>query len=152
MWIIGRLFNQPLLEITLSVVAAYIAFILSEEIHVSGVVSLVALALMFSTLGRTRISPEVTHFLHQFWEMMAYLANTLIFLIVGIVIALQINLDVPSLWLKLGVLYILLLAIRTTSVVILMPVLKHIGVGINQQKAKVLIWGGLRGAVSLSLA
>ena len=94
LWIIGRLFNQPLMEITFSVVAAYIAFIISEEFHVSGVVSLVALALMFSTLARTRISPEVTHFLHQFWEMMAYLANTLIFLIVGIVIALQINLDV----------------------------------------------------------
>ena len=152
LWVIGRLFNQPLMEITLSVVAAYIAFIISEELHVSGVVSLVSLALMFSTFGRTRISPEVTHFLHQFWEMMAYMANTLIFLIVGIVIVLHVKFDDPSMWVKLGVLYIFLLLIRTSSVLVLMPILKRIGVGITREKATVLIWGGLRGAVSLSMA
>jgi len=152
LWVIGRLFNQALVEITLSVVAAYIAFIISEALHVSGVVSLVSLALMFSTLGRTRISPEVTHFLHQFWEMMAYMANTLIFLIVGIVVVVHVNFNNPRMWAELGALYILLLLIRTSSVVILMPILKRIGVGITRQKATVLIWGGLRGAVSLSMA
>lgn len=152
LWIINHLFNQPLVEITLSVAAAYIAFVLSESIHVSGVVSLVALALTFSTLGRSCISPEVAHFLHQFWEMAAYMANTLIFIIVGIVIALNVKFDVPSLWLKLFVLYGLLLLIRTISTMSLMPVLKRIGVGITQEKATVLIWGGLRGAVSLALA
>ena len=152
LWVIGKLFNQPLMEITLSVVAAYISFIISEALHVSGVVSLVSLALMFSTLGRTRISPEVTHFLHQFWEMMAYMANTLIFLIVGIVVVLHVNFNDASMWIKLGVLYLLLLLIRTSSVLILMPVLKRIGVGITREKATVLIWGGLRGAVSLSMA
>ena len=152
LWVIGRLFNQPLMEITLSVVAAYIAFIISEALHVSGVVSLVVLGLMFSTLGRTRISPEVTHFLHQFWEMMAYMANTLIFLIVGIVVVLHVNFNNPRMWAELGTLYILLLLIRTSSVIVLMPILKRIGVGITRQKATVLIWGGLRGAVSLSMA
>ncbi|MCH7726942.1 MAG: hypothetical protein IH991_10735, partial [Planctomycetes bacterium] len=33
-----------------------------------------------------------------------------------------------------------------------MPLLKRIGIGINKEKASVLIWGGLRGAVSLALA
>ena len=152
LWVIGRLFNQPLMEITLSVVAAYIAFIISESLHVSGVVSLVSLALMFSTFGRTKISPEVTHFLHQFWEMMAYMANTLIFLIVGIVIVLHLNINDSSMWIKLGALYIILTVIRTSSVLFLMPVLKRIGVGITREKATILIWGGLRGAVSLSMA
>jgi len=152
LWVIGRLFNQALVEITLSVVAAYIAFIISEALHVSGVVSLVSLALMFSSVGRTKISPEVTHFLHQFWEMMAYMANTLIFFIVGIVIVLQVKFDDPSMWVKLMLLYVLLLLIRAGSVFLLMPILKRIGVGITRQKATVLIWGGLRGAVALSMA
>jgi Na+:H+ antiporter len=152
LWIIGKLINQPLIEITLSVAAAYITFIIAETMHVSGVVALVTLALVFSTLGRTRISPEISHFLHQFWEMMTYMANTLIFLIVGIVIVTHTTLDSPQLWIALGVLYILLTLIRTASVWILMPLLKRIGVGITTQKATVLVWGGLRGAVSLSLA
>lgn len=150
--LIGKLFNQPLTEITLSVAAAYLTFITAEELHVSGVVALVALALMFSTIGRMRVSPEVSHFLHQFWEMMAYLANTLIFLIVGIVIALHITLDSPYLWLVLGILYIVLTAIRAASVWTLMPLLTRVGIGIDHKKATVLVWGGLRGAVSLSLA
>ena len=150
--IIGKIINQPLIEITLSIVAAYITFALAEFLHVSGVVALVALALMFSTIGRIRISPEISHFLHQFWETMTYMANTLIFLIVGIIIVTYVNFDSPHLWIVLGVLYILLLLIRTISVWMLMPILTHIGVGITPQKATVLIWGGLRGAVSLSLA
>jgi len=152
LWIIGKLINQPLIEITLSVAAAYLTFVIAESLHVSGIVALVALALMFSTLGRTRISPEISHFLHQFWEMMSYLANTLIFLIVGIVIMTHTTFDSPQLWIALGVIYILLILIRAFSVWALMPLLKRIGVGITRQKATVLVWGGLRGAVSLSLA
>ena len=152
LWLIGKLFNQPLIEITLSIVAAYVTFIAAEALHVSGVVALVALALMFSTQGRTKISPEISHFLHQFWEMMTYIANTLIFAIVGIVIALNIKLDSPELWLMLGMLYVVLTLIRSFSVWSLMPLLKRIGVGITRQKATVLVWGGLRGAVSLALA
>ncbi len=118
----------------------------------SGVVSLVSLALMFSSFGRTKISPEVTFLLYQFWELMAYMANTLIFLIVGIVIVLHIKLDDPSLWIKLVILYFLLLLIRSLSVLSLMPILQRIGIGITKKKVTVLIWGGLRGAASLSMA
>lgn len=150
--VIDRLFNQPLIEIALSIGAAYITFMAAEAIEVSGIVSLVALGLMFSTVGRTRISPEVSHFLHQFWEMMAYIANTLIFLIVGIVIALHVSLDSPHLWLVLGFLYILLGFIRIITVWSLKPILSRISIGITREKAAVLVWGGLRGAVALSLA
>lgn len=152
LWIIGRLINQPMIEITLSITAAYLTFMIAEFLHVSGVVALVSLALMFSTIGRTRISPEISHFLHQFWEVMTYMANTLIFLIVGIVIMTHTTFDSATLWLTLGILYILLIIIRSVSVLILMPLLERIGVGINRGKATVLVWGGLRGAVSLSLA
>jgi len=152
LWLIGKLVDEPLIEITLSVVSAYLTFIISESVHVSGVVALVSLALMYSTLGRTRISPEISHFLHQFWEMLAYMANTLIFLIVGIVIMANAQFDSAQLWVTLFVLYIALVVIRSISVIILMPLLERIGVGITRQKATVLVWGGLRGAVSLALA
>ena len=149
---IGKLINQPLIEITVSIASAYMTFFIAEYFHVSGVVALVALALMYSTLGRTRISPEISHFLHQFWEMLSYLANTLIFLIVGIVIISHTKFDTPELWGMLLLLYVFLMIIRGVSVVMLMPILERIGVGITKEKATVVIWGGLRGAVSLSLA
>ena len=152
LWVIGNILDQPLTEITISVVAAYSTFIIAEFLHVSGVVALVALALMYSTIGKIKISPEISHFLHQFWEMLAYMANTLIFLTVGIVIVSNARFDSAELWISLFILYAALLVIRVVSVVALMPILERIGVGITKEKATVLIWGGLRGAVSLALA
>ncbi len=151
--LISKVFNNPLVEISLSVGVAYLVFFVAEHtFHVSGVVALVALALMFSSIGRTKVSPEVAGFLHHFWEMMAHFANTLIFLLVGILIVARIKLDSVEYWIALIVLYIGITVIRAGSVGIFMPVLKRIGVGITKEKAIVLVWGGLRGAVSLALA
>ncbi|MCG8614336.1 MAG: cation:proton antiporter, partial [Pseudomonadales bacterium] len=150
---IGRLFNQPSVEIAISITSAYLAFFVAEGVfHVSGVVAVVTLAILFAGEGRTRISPEVTDFMHRFWETMAYIANTLIFLLVGILIANRLDLGAHLMWLYAGILYLGLLLIRGVSVGMFIPVLQRSGVGITREKALVLIWGGLRGAVALALA
>jgi NhaP-type Na+/H+ or K+/H+ antiporter len=151
--LIDKVFNNPLVEITLSVGVAYLVFFIAEySFHVSGVVALVALALMFSSIGRTKVSPEVAGFLHHFWEMMAHFANTFIFLLVGILIAARVKLDISEYWIALIVLYIGITLIRAGAVAILSPILKRISIGFTKEKAAVLVWGGLRGAVSLALA
>ncbi len=149
---LGRVFNDPMIEISLSIMVAYLVYMFAESIHVSGVVAVVALALLYASIGRTRISPEVAGFLHHFWEMMAYIANTLIFLLVGVLVAVRVPLTDLDLWQSLAILYVGIFLIRTFSVLLFMPILKRIGIGINREKATVLIWGGLRGAVSLALA
>ena len=151
--LISKVFNNPLVEISLSIGVAYLVFFIAEHsFHVSGVVALVALALMFSSVGRTKISPEVEGFLHHFWEMMAHIANTLIFLLVGVLITTRVKLDSTEYWIALIVLYIGILIIRGGVVTLFMPLLKRIGIGITKEKAIILVWGGLRGAVSLALA
>jgi NhaP-type Na+/H+ or K+/H+ antiporter len=152
LWL-GRLFNKPVVEITLTISAAYLAYFIAENLfHVSGVVAVVTLGLMLASFGRIRISPEVGEFLHHFWQMMAHIANTLIFILVGIIIAIHIRLDVVDWWISLIVLYLGIQLIRAVVITALMPLLKRVGIGINREKAIVLIWGGLRGAVSLALA
>lgn len=151
--LIDKVFNNPLVEITLSVAVAYLVFFIAEHtFHVSGVVALVALALMFASIGKRKISPEVAGFLHHFWEMMAHFANTFIFLLVGILIAARVKLNIPEYWIALAILYIGITLIRAGSVFTLTPVLKRISIGFTKEKAIVLVWGGLRGAVSLALA
>lgn len=149
---LGRVFNDPMIEISLSIMVAYLVFMLAESIHVSGVVAVVALALMYASIGRTRISPEVAGFLHHFWEMMAHIANTLIFLLVGVLVAVRVPLTDWDLWWALVVLYFGIMVIRAVAVTLFVPILKRIGIGITREKAIVLVWGGLRGAVSLALA
>ena len=77
---IGHIFNNPKTEISLTLSAAYISFILAEGFcGVSGVLAVVALGLYFGAAGRVYISPEVEEFLHSFWSTLAHQANTVIF-------------------------------------------------------------------------
>lgn len=150
---IRRVFNDALVEITLTIVAAYLTYFVAEELlHVSGVLALVALGLLIAGIGRTRISTEVEGFLHRFWEMTAYLANTIIFILVGVVIAAGATWGSYMDWLMLAVLYIGIHVARGAVVGILFPLMKRVGYGMTGPEATVLTWGGLRGAVGLCLA
>lgn len=150
---IGRVFNDMLVEITLTIAAAYLAFLAAEgALHVSGVLAVVTLGLLFAGVGRTRISPEVGHFLHQFWSLAAYLANTLIFILVGVVIALRTDWGDAEAWGMLALVYAAIHVARLAAVGVLYPFLRAIGYGLGGRDAVVLTWGGLRGAVGLALA
>lgn len=149
---IGTVFNDPLVEITLMMALAYLAMVIAEHFfHVSGIMALVVAGLYMSSIGRTRISPEVMHFLHDFWEMMAYIANSLIFFLVGLVIALQIDtFTLTELWVAV-VAYIGIMLIRFGAVFAFRPLFSSIGTPVNSSSAVIASWGGLRGAVSLAL-
>jgi len=85
LWLVN-IFNDAITEITITLCSTYITFYIGEVwLNVSGVLAVVVLGLTVSS-ERTSISPEVEAFLHRFWEMLAYLANTLIFILVGVVI------------------------------------------------------------------
>ncbi|HPQ33954.1 MAG TPA: cation:proton antiporter [Tenuifilaceae bacterium] len=155
-WIIvtwlKRVFNDALFEITVVVGAAYLAFFVAEHFfHVSGVLALVAFGIMMAGIGRTRISPQVAHFLHEFWELAAFIANTLIFIIVGVVVAQRVSYT-PRDFLILILLYIAITIVRAIVIGMFYPLMKRIGYGITPKDSVIAWWGGLRGAVGLALA
>ncbi len=150
---IGSLFNDSLIEIALTLVLPYLVFYLSEHVfHASGVVSVVTLALIYAGPGRTRFSPEVMEHLHHFWHTLSFLFNTLIFILVGLVVSTRLGVADLANWQYLAVIFAGILVIRTMVIVGFMPILARIGIGLTKEKSIVLIWGGLRGAVSLALA
>ncbi|WP_065204377.1 cation:proton antiporter [Shewanella woodyi] len=150
---IGSLFNDSLIEIALTLVLPYLVFYVSEHIfHASGVVSVVTLALIYAGPGRTRFSPEVMEHLHHFWHTLSFLFNTLIFILVGLVVSTRLGLADLANWEYLAVIFLGILVIRGGVILGLMPILARIGIGLTKEKSVVLIWGGLRGAVSLALA
>ncbi|MEA2106981.1 MAG: cation:proton antiporter [Bacteroidota bacterium] len=149
---VKKVFNDALVEITVIIAGAYITFYIAEHFfHVSGVLGLVALGLLMASTGKTRISPEVEHFLHEFWEMFAFIANTLIFLIVGVVIANNIVFTAND-FIILIILYIGIHIVRAIVIALFFPVMKIAGYGLTKKNAYVLWWGALRGAIALALA
>ncbi len=149
---VKKVFNDALVEITVIVAAAYMTFYIAEHfLHVSGVLGLVSLGLMMASVGKTRISPEVEHFLHEFWELFAFIANTLIFLIVGVVISDNIVFTAND-FIILILLYIGIHIVRAIVIAIFFPIMKKAGYGMSKKDSYVLWWGALRGAVGLALA
>ncbi len=149
---LGRLFNDPMSEITLTIVLAYSAMIIAEGLlHVSGVMAVVVAGLYMGGVGKTKVSPEVEHFLHRFWEMLGYIANTLIFFLVGLVVVMQAERASPMDLVLILAAYVGVMLIRGVLTFAAQPIVGKLA-GVNSKDSTVIVWGGLRGAVSLALA
>ena len=151
-WLLGKVGGEEAVQNSVIIVSSYITFILAQSIlDVSGVIALVAFGLTITNAGCPKLNPEVNHFMDQFWKLMAYIANTLIFIIVGVVIAMKIELSWTSLLLVILV-YVGVNIVRMLVISILYPFMKKAGYGLTRRESFILAWGGLRGALGLTLA
>lgn len=151
-WFITRINSEEMVQNSVIILAAYLTFILSQYyLGVSGVIALVAFGLTITYIGKPRLKPQVNTFMEHFWELLTYIANTLIFILVGVVIAEKVDFS----WGALGVLiliYIALNFIRFAMIMLLYPVMKRLGYGLTRRESVILTWGGLRGALAMTLA
>ena len=157
-WLLGLLTGYALgkvedrfIEITLTTVLAYVSYLVAEEVlHVSGVMATIAAGLTIGGWGRMKISYPVRHYLESFWEYVAFIANALIFLLVGL------RVEPFSLWATLGLLFwvvVALLVSRAAVVYGLMPLVERLPRAEPMTSAyrAVIFWGGLRGAIALAI-
>nr|QOS02253.1 SOS1 [Karelinia caspia] len=158
LWL-GYIFNDTVIEITLTLAVSYLAYFTSQEgVEISGVLTVMTLGMFYAAVARTAFKGEGQQSLHHFWEMVAYIANTLIFILSGVVIAEGILGGDSVLkheeysWGYLILLYVFLQVSRGIVVGSLYPFLRYFGYGLDWKEAIVLVWSGLRGAVALSLS
>lgn len=158
LWL-GFIFNDTVIEIALTLAVSYIAFFTAQEgAGVSGVLTVMTLGMFYAAVARTAFKGESQQSLHYFWEMVAYIANTLIFILSGVVIAEgilgndKIFENHGNSWGYLILLYVLVQFSRFVVVGALYPILRNFGYGLEWKEAIILIWSGLRGAVALALS
>lgn len=144
-----------LAEVTLTVTLAYLSFLIADlYLHASGVVAVVVAGLVISAIGRTRVTPSTWETLVETWEQLAFWANSLIFLMAALLIPkLLAGMDFRFVYL-LAVLFGATLAARALVLFGILPALSHFGVAerVSAEYKTAIVWGGLRGAVSLALA
>lgn len=149
---ITKVHGDVMIQSSVIIVSAYLVFLLAQSyLNVSGIIALVCFGLAISYYGRLKLKPRVNSFMQEFWELAAHLGNTLIFIIVGLVIALKTDFTWSS-FVVLACLYIGLNLIRWLMIIMLYPLLKRFGYGLSIRESVVLSWGGLRGALGLTLA
>nr|AGW30210.1 SOS1 [Nitraria tangutorum] len=158
LWL-GFIFNDTVIEISLTLAVSYIAYFTAQEgADISGVLTVMTLGMFYAAFARTAFKGESQESLHNFWEMVAYIANTLIFILSGVVIAEgvlssdNIFKNHGHAWGYLILLYIFVLVARFIVVATLFPFLRYFGYGLDVKEAGILAWAGLRGAVALSLS
>ncbi|XP_057992366.1 sodium/hydrogen exchanger 8 isoform X3 [Hevea brasiliensis] len=158
LWL-GYIFNDIVIEISLTLAVSYIAYFTAQEgADVSGVLAVMTLGMFYSAAARTAFKGDGQQSLHHFWEMVAYIANTLIFILSGVVIAESVlssdNIfhNHGNSWGYLFLLYVFVQVSRFIVVGVLYPFLRYFGYGLDWKEAAILIWSGLRGAVALSLS
>ena len=151
-WFITRINSEEMIQNSAIILSAYLTFILSQyTLEISGVIALVAFGLTVTYTGKPRFKPQVNAFMERFWELMTYMANTLIFLIVGVVIAGKVDFT----WQQLGILILIYIALnlfRLLMIMVLYPLMKRMGYGLSRRESVILTWGGLRGALGMTLA
>jgi len=152
-----RVIRDDVLTTIITFVLCYILFWLAEFtfIHVSGILAIVSLGLFMSAFGKTNIYSESEHAVHTIWSFVQYACETLIFLLTGILIGTEMftgetysTMD----WIRLFAFWILCNVMRYVMVFTFLPFIKCFGYGINNRELMVLCYGGLRGALGITLA
>ncbi len=151
--------DNALVLATISTVLAYSSFLLADEaVGVSGVIALVTAGIMTGWFKANGLSPETRQFVGEFWEYAAFLANSLIFLLVGITLAdFQFFAQVGQTQSLSIALVITLGAVLLSRAIVIFGLIPFVNLfrrdnPIERRYQVVSYWGGLRGAVCLALA
>jgi CPA1 family monovalent cation:H+ antiporter len=148
--------DDHLIELTLSVVAAYGTYLLADRLHQSGIIATVVAGLLIGDHARrTGMKRESLEALDTVWEFFAFLVTALVFLLIGLAISFADLLTaLPSIaW---GVLAILvgraIVVYGLLGGASRLTILTGHRRGVPVAWLHVLFWAGLRGAVAIALA
>jgi Na+:H+ antiporter len=142
--VIGRI-QDPLVETTLTTVLAFGSYLVAEYFHVSGVLAVAAAGIINGNAGPSGMSATTRLVVFNFWEYAAFIANSFIFLLIGLTFDLDVMI---ANWQAIIWAILAALAARAVSIY----GFSFFGKEIPRKWKHVLFWGGLRGAITLALA
>jgi CPA1 family monovalent cation:H+ antiporter len=143
--------DDHLIETATSVALAFGSYVIAEQFHVSGILAVVAAGLFVGNLGTQNTSPTTRLTLENFWEFLAFVVNSLVFLLIGL------EADLRQLQLNLPLLVVAIIAVLLSRAIVVYLLTWLHGVVDTKRRIPVayrhiMYWGGLRGAISLALA
>jgi monovalent cation:H+ antiporter, CPA1 family len=142
--------DDPLVEITLTTIAAYGPFIVAEQLHASGVLATVTAGMLCGSYGAPRgMSPSTRLAVESFWQYVAFALNSMVFLLIGLDVR---TAQIVQSWRSILLAYAVVMLTRAVVVFLTLAILRRTRERIEWTWGLVLTWGGLRGALSMVLA
>jgi monovalent cation:H+ antiporter, CPA1 family len=143
-------FDDHLLEITLTMVTAYGAYLLAEQLHVSAVIAVVCAGIVFGNYGSHSGMSESTRMaVNSFWEYAAFLVNSLLFLLIGLQVQVTLLIQHSR---EIGLGVVAVVVARLLVVYGICPFVSTGRLPIPIKWRHLMFWGGLRGALVMALA
>lgn len=144
-----RSIDDPEVQITLTAVVAYGSYLLAYQLHLSGIIATASAGLVVGNLGTRDCSQQTKTALESFWAYIAFIMNSLVFLLIG----LEVHVDaLIRSWRPVLLCVAAVLIGRALSVYLLVPVSNTMAENIPLRWQHVIVWGGLRGSLALALA
>ena len=142
--------SDRLVEITLTMLICYGSFLLAEHFHASGVLATLTAGLIVGNYGFLgSISDDGRRGVLHHWEFVAFLINSMIFILIG---GREASTQFVAVLEAAAAATVLSLAGRAAAVYPVMMAFKRTRLNVPWAYKHVLFWGGLRGALALALA
>jgi monovalent cation/hydrogen antiporter len=173
-WVLGtllkmvlkRIHHKSTVAISFTLLVPFIAYLVAEELHVSGVIAVVKIGLMLSRVTRRKVAGETRASYKSIWDIVVFILNGLIFVLIGIEFPYVIkNIDAALVWPLIGysfLICVLALVIRMLRIffqrVNLEKAFQRKSIARNRRalldwkECLIIGWSGMRGIVSLATA
>lgn len=162
--LVGMSRESEVASITLTIVLAHVTFILAEIVshhlvfggfhfYLSPIIATTIAALLMGNYGRIKIHPRAEEFVEKLWGQLAFFANSLIFILIGILFV-----DIPNLTKEMAsVILITIVVVAFARAVSIYPVVGLFNFFVKTEAKlplswqHLLSWGSLRGALAVTM-
>ena len=143
-------FNDHLIEVALTAVAAYGSNTAAMQLHASGVIAVVICGMMIGNVGAKHgMSPTTREAVFSFWEFTAFLANSFVFILIGL------EIDLRGFWGDAGLIllfFFIMMIVRALVVSSVSALIRREDLRLKKPWLPVITWSGVRGSLSMVLA
>ena len=136
-------------EILLTLAFVMAGYSFCNYIHVSGPLAMVVMGLMVGNFKQSITMSDVTHeHVHKFWELVDVVLNAILFILIAFVI---IVIEFETKYIFVGLISVLIVLLSRVIIVYAPHLLFPKLLNLNKSEIKIIIWGGLRGGLSLAM-
>jgi CPA1 family monovalent cation:H+ antiporter len=145
-----RTIDEYVTEVFISLALVTITYTLANQVHASGPIAVVVAGLLTGERGATHAMSETTQqYLFGFWELIDAILNSVLFLLIGLEL-IVVNVELRFGWIAVSVIPVVIVA-RLLAISIPFAILRPF-VRFIKGSVPVLVWGGVRGGISIALA
>ncbi|MBK8467505.1 MAG: sodium:proton antiporter [Chloracidobacterium sp.] len=149
-YLLMRSIDNYSVEILLTLAMVMGGYTLAHYLHVSGPLAMVVAGIIVGNQGKKHAMSEITEeYIDKFWELIDEVLNALLFVIIGLEL---LVIKFTSSFIVLGLIAIPVVLLTRYISIFLPSQIIRLKVEVKHHTILMLVWGGLRGGISIALA